>query len=242
MDWTAKAASWWNGRRIPEPEAMDGSDEVAAYAGAAAQRHLARLDGLVARRAAGLAGSGTWAVDLGCGPAAIPLAVARLRPRLSVVAMDLSLPMLREGREQARRRRLAERIHFVCGSAAALPLRSGRFDLVMSNSLLHHLHDPGRGLGEAVRVASGTGAVFIRDLRRPPRFWVSAHLALFGRHYTGAMRRLFDASVRAAYTCAEVRRLVAPLAGMKVRPRGGAYLEAERSRGWSGRSSHEPVA
>lgn len=209
---------------------MDDPAEVEAYAGAAAERHLARLDAVAARRAARLAAGGRRGVDLGCGPGSIPLQVAARCPDLLMVGVDLSLPMLRQAREQARRRGMEGRLLLVLGSAAALPLRSGLFDLVSSNSLLHHLADPGAAMQEAQRVAAPGAAVFFRDLRRPPAPLLGAHVAFCGRHYQGAMRRLFEQSVRAAYTPLEVRRLAAPIRGARVRRRGWAHLELIRPR------------
>lgn len=223
-----RALAWWRGRRVPEPEAMDSAAEVEAYAGAAAERHLARLDAGGARRAADLAPRDGWALDVGCGPAAIPMAVAVLRPGLLVTGVDLSLPMLRQARAGALRRGLAGRIFLVRASASALPFRDAAFRLVMSNSLLHHLAQPERALRESARVAAPGAAFFFCDLRRPPRPCLPAHVRVFGRYYRGEMRRLFEASVRAAYTVAEARLLLEPLPGVRVRRRGGAHLEATR--------------
>src|SRR3990172_8776873 len=62
---------WWRGRRIPEPESMDDAAEGEAYAGAAAERHLARLDAGAALRSARLAAGAKRGIDLGCGPGSI---------------------------------------------------------------------------------------------------------------------------------------------------------------------------
>jgi ubiquinone/menaquinone biosynthesis C-methylase UbiE len=221
---------WW-GRRVPEPEVMDSPDEVEAYTDAAAQRYLAQLDDGAARRAAALAPRARCAVDLGCGPAAIPLSVAGRLPDLFIVGVDLSLPMLRRARQEARRRGLGHSLRLVCASAAALPFRGGCFDLVMCNSLLHHLARPEQVMKEAARVAAPRAAFFLRDLRRPPRLCLGAHLRWFGRHYEGEMRRLFEISVRAAYTRREVQCQAEDLRGAAVRRRGGAHLEVVRAAG-----------
>lgn len=209
---------------------MDDAEEVEAYAGAAAERHLARLDASAARRAARLAAEARRGLDVGCGPGSIPLQVAERCPGILMIGVDRSLPMLRQARSQAGRRRMEGKLLLVRGSASALPFRGGVFDLVSSNSLLHHLADPGAAMLEAGRVAAQGAAIFIRDLRRPPAPLLSAHLAFCGRHYRGAMRRLFEASVRAAYTAGEARRLAEAIAGARVRRRGWAHLELERAR------------
>lgn len=219
---------WWRGVRVPEPEAMDDPADVGAYAGAAAQRYLAGLDEGAARRAAHLAPERGWGLDVGCGPAGVPLRVAALRPALMLVGVDLSLPMLRQARAEAARQGLGSRLLLVRASAGALPFRDAAFDLVMSNSLLHHLAEPRRALADAARTAARGAAIFLRDLRRPPRPLLGAHIRFFGRHYNGGMRRLFEASVRAAYTCSELRQMLPVLPGVRVRWRGGAHVEALR--------------
>ncbi len=210
---------------------MEEPEEVDAYAASSASRYLARLDARAARRAAALSPASGWGMDVGCGPAAIPARLATLRTGLTLVGVDLSLPMLRRARAQARELGLCQRLFFVLASADALPFRGDCFGLVLSNSLLHHLNRPERAVAEMGRVAAGGAALFVRDLRRPPGPLLLVHLAIFGRHYRGTMRRLFEASVRAAYTCREARQLLAQLAGIRVRRRGGAHLEAVRRAG-----------
>jgi hypothetical protein len=46
--------------------------------------------------------------------------------------------------------------------------------------------------------------VLLRDLRRPPRALFRAWVAWHGRHYRGAMRRLYEDSVAAAFTPEEL--------------------------------------
>ena len=59
-----------------------------------------------------------------------------------------------------------------------------------------------------------SGAVLIRDLRRPSRFAFPLHVRWYGRYYSGLMYKLYCASVRAAYTVAEMEDLLrrSPLA------------------------------
>ncbi len=50
--------------------------------------------------------------------------------------------------------------------------------------------------------------MLIRDLMRPPAPAYPFHVRLFGRHYSGEMRRLYEASVRAAYTFGELQSML----------------------------------
>ena len=49
-----------------------------------------------------------------------------------------------------------------------LPYADGEFDVVLCNSVLHHLDEPLGTLDELARVANPAGAVLVRDLLRPP--------------------------------------------------------------------------
>jgi hypothetical protein len=72
--------------------------------------------------------------------------------------------------------------------------------------------------------------VLIRDLRRPARPFLRWHLWRHGHHYEGLMRRLFEDSVRAAYTVGELHKLAADAAigGAHVYRFRGAHLGVER--------------
>jgi len=198
---------------------------VEAYADASGERHLARLDRRFVREL--LAPHPARRVlDVGCGPAQILDDYRRAVPGQAFAAgVDLSLPMLR----QARRRGFTR---VVAASATHLPFPGGAFDLVLSNSLLHHLSDPVPALAEMSRCVAPGGRLVLRDLRRPPSPLLPGHLAWLGRHYSGRMKELFEASVLAAYTPEEARRLcaAAPLPRARVRRRGLSYLHCEWTR------------
>ncbi len=201
---------------------MDESGEVDAYADAAGQRHLAKLDGRFVRSLL-QNHPARRTLDVGCGPAQIPQAYRRGSGKnLFAAGVDLSLPMLREAWAGGF-------TSVAIASAAHLPFPDQTFDLVMSNSLLHHLADPVTALCEMSRCVARGGTLLLRDLRRPPRPLMKRHVAFFSRHYRGRMKELFEASVRAAYTPGETRRLYAEawLRKARVRRRGLSYLQAE---------------
>ncbi|MGH7566047.1 MAG: class I SAM-dependent methyltransferase, partial [Gemmatimonadota bacterium] len=100
------------------------------------------------------------------------------------------------------------RLGLALAEARALPFADGAFDLVISNSLLHHVGDPTPILDEIARVAGASGRVLLRDLRRPPRALFPAWVGWHGRHYAGAMRRLYQDSVAAAFTPEELAIVV----------------------------------
>ncbi len=221
------------GARRLEPEVMDEAGEADAYMSAAGEAHLARLDAAWIERVVASAPRGVARVlDVGTGGGQIPAKIARRRPRWRIWAVDRAGSMLAAGAaglEAARREAVSAiqpfRMGLVLAEARALPFPDGAFDLVISNSLLHHIGDPTPVLDEIARVASPSGRVLLRDLRRPPRGLMPAWVAWHGRHYGGEMRRLYEDSVAAAFTPEEMAIVVrhSRLAGATVSV-AGPYL------------------
>ncbi|HUZ45842.1 MAG TPA: class I SAM-dependent methyltransferase [Terriglobia bacterium] len=198
--------------RKPEPEVMDGHDEVAAYASASSQSHLDALDNTLVEQALSLGQDGQQLagllLDLGCGPGSIALKIAARCPRLMVVGVDRSRAMLRVALSAVRAQGLASRVFFVEGDANRLGFSDGAFDFVLSNSVLHHLASPGSVFEEMARVTRDGGTILVRDLRRPSWLALPFHVRWHGRHYSGVMKKLFKDSVRAAYTREELADLL----------------------------------
>jgi trans-aconitate 2-methyltransferase len=220
--------------RTPEPELMDGLEQVRAYGAA----DFNDSDQAMCERLVELCGGdpGPRLVDLGCGPGNITLRLARRWPDAAVLGLDGAPQMLAVARQRAATQpELAGRLLF---EQALLPLvdpgeREGAFSMVVSNSLLHHLHDPAV-LWRAVAELAAPGAfVYIQDLRRPAS--AEAVEALVAAEMAGApevLRRDYRASLHAAFTVAEVHAQLeraaleqACLAGLQVAPRQERYLE-----------------
>ncbi len=221
---------------------MGQEDEAEAYMDAAAAAHLGRLDArwaeLVLREAPRRP---LRVLDVATGGGQIPLILARRRPAWRLWAIDRSPAMLAAGHEAVSRaggeaRRMAR--SFALGLAVAearrLPFPDDAFDLVISNSLLHHLADPTPVLDEIGRVVDPAGRVLLRDLRRPPRLLSRGWIAWNGRRYTGTMRELYEASVAAAFTASELEIIVrhSALAGASVGA-DGPYLIVRRRPPWA---------
>lgn len=222
--------SWFHLERIPEPEVMDDLDGVEAYSAAASQAYLERIDRTFVEHAPSLGVSEGHALDIGTGPGVIPIMLAARVPRLRLTGVDLSEPMLQKARTAAEEAGAADRLDFRLGDAKSLPFPERSFDLVLCNSLLHHLPDPLALFNEISRVSRPGGAILLRDLRRPSRLEFPLHAGWFGRHYSGVMRRLYRDSLHAAYTCAELEDLLhrSELAGARVYRTGRTHIGIER--------------
>jgi trans-aconitate methyltransferase len=225
--------------RTPEPELMDGAEQVEAYASA----DFEASDQAMVERLAHLCGDdpGPQLADLGCGPGNISFRLARRWPAAQVLGLDGAPRMLAIAEQRlAAEPELAGRLHF---QETLLPLpespplpatfsagcfRTGCFSAVVSNSLLHHLHDP-LGLWQAVAQLGAPGAfVYVQDLRRPASAAAVEELvAAAMADAPEVLRRDYRASLHAAFTPAEVAAQLrqAGLEGLKVAPLGDCYLE-----------------
>ena len=230
--------SFWKLERVPEPEEMDDSEEVASYSWAAAERHLDAIDDTFVEHLSRLLGGALpseiargWSLDVGTGPAQIPIKVLARFPSLRIVALDRSPNMLACARRNAERTGVSDRLALLRSDGHRLPFPDGAFSFVLCNSVLHHARDPAGLLRELFRVAAPGTAVLVRDLRRPARPLLRWHQWRHGRNYRGRMRELFTASVRAAYTVEELQDLLqqAGIDSATVFRFGGAHLGVERS-------------
>ncbi len=189
--------------RIPEPEVMDDPAQAVAYARADfAEVNQAFVDRFRAAFPDFAAGR---LVDLGCGPADIPIRLAQALPAAHITAVDASPPMLALARQAVAAVGLAGRIALVEGWLPGLPLPDAGFDAVISNSLVHQLPDAAPFWREAHRLARPGAAIFVVDLSRPPSD--TAARAIVETYSTGedpVLKRDFFNSLRAAFTVEEV--------------------------------------
>ena len=191
--------------RVAEPELMLDDEQVRAYAAADFSEPNSRFVTLVCERLIDLPLRGR-ALDLGCGPADLTIRLARALPEWTIDGVDGSEPMLALGRAAVARAGLEDRI---CLHRVRLPKtlpEEGVYDLVVSNSLLHHLDDPAV-LWEAIRASiSRGGSALVMDLLRPTsRDEAEALVATHAANELPVLRRDFFNSLCAAYRPEEVR-------------------------------------
>jgi ubiquinone/menaquinone biosynthesis C-methylase UbiE len=103
------------------------------------------------------------------------------------------------------------RVRLAHVDAKQLTYKDAYFDIVMSNSIVHHIPEPAAVIAEAVRVLKPGGLIFFRDLMRPESDAdVRRLVELYAGDCNDHQRAMFDASLRAALTLDEIRSLVAP--------------------------------
>ncbi len=140
---------------IPGPAAVFYS-LVPGSLGRPAQRRLA------AAVHQALSADARLVVDVGCGPGWLAIELARHRPLLHVVAVDLSPMMARISRFNARGQ---GNIDVRCESAAAMSLEDGAADMIVSVESMHHWREPVSVLDEFHRVLRPGGRAWILDGR-----------------------------------------------------------------------------
>ena len=196
--------------RILEPEYMDTEAEAQSYE--AMDHRDANLS--VAQRFFALGGGQGLTLDIGTGPADIPILMAQQQPEGRYVAVDAALEMLTLAQAKITDQDLTGRIALHRADAKRLPYPDDSFAAVFSNTILHHIPTPIDLLREAWRVLRPGGVLLIRDLYRPTT--EADAWALVDKHAAGAtdaQRQLLFDSLHAALTHAEARELVAA-AGM----------------------------
>src|SRR4051794_28312246 len=151
--------------RVLEPEAMETPAEASEYD---AMDHAKVNAQFVADFLAehGRCRGGEL-LDVGTGPARIAIALCQADPAARVLATDLADAMLELARRNVAAARLDARIRCIRGDAKSLPWPDGRFEAVISNTIIHHIPDPAPALAEMVRLVAPGGTLFVRDLIRP---------------------------------------------------------------------------
>lgn len=189
-------------KRTPEPELMDAPEQARAYADA----DFAEPNSLFVQRFIELLDErpGDSLIDLGCGPGDICIRLAEALPGWQIVGLDAGPNMLALAKTAVADRQLQERVELI---HAHLPeeLPGGRFDAIVSNSLLHHLPDPMALWQSIAELAAAGSLVQVMDLKRPTS--TEAARQIVETHAGGApevLREDFYNSLLAAYTPSEV--------------------------------------
>ena len=191
--------------RVLEPELMDSHDEALVYdAMDHTEVNRAFVDDLLT--CGPIAGV---ILDLGTGNARIPIELCTRDETLRVIAIDLAASMLDVARVHVELADLTNRILLDLVNAKRLPHEDSYFQVVMSNSIVHHPPEPGQMVAEAVRVLASGGRIFFRDLMRPADDAAVQHLVdTYAVEESPHARQMFDDSLRASLSVDEMQTLV----------------------------------
>jgi len=191
-------------KRELEPELMDDEEQAEAYAQAdfsdGNSAFVARLRSAFPELTAG------DVVDLGCGPADIPIRLVRELPGLRVTAVDGSPAMLELARAAVDAADLAQRIILHQGFIPDRRLADHSFQAVLANSLTHHIPSGLEFWREVARLGGSGAAVLVQDLFRPESpDEARAIVERVSPHDPPVIKRDFFNSLCAALTVDEVR-------------------------------------
>lgn len=191
--------------RILEPEVMDTWLEATAYDA----MDFVAVNTLFATDAIALDPHAIKILDVGTGTARIPILMCQHQPQYLITGIDLAQSMLIIGQRNVAEAGLTQRIRLEQVDSKKMPYPDLEFDMLISNSLAHHLPDPLSFFVEIKRLVRPGGAILIRDLIRPENDIIVNNLvAQIGGNYDAHQQQLFHDSLKAALTLAEVQELI----------------------------------
>jgi ubiquinone/menaquinone biosynthesis C-methylase UbiE len=137
--------------------------------------------------------------------------------------------MLELARRNVAEAGLTDRIECMQADAKALSWPDGRFEGVISNTIIHHIPEPLHALVELARLVAPGGTLFVRDLARPAtNEEVAALVATYAGGESRSAKALFEASLHAALTVPEVRAIARAI-GL---PENGIAMTSDRHWTW----------
>lgn len=190
-------------QRILEPELMEDPKQVRAYAQAdfsePNERFMQNL-----RTSIGKEDLISHALDLGCGPGDISCRFAMDYPSAHVDALDGSRAML-DYAETITPRELSARVRFIHGKLQTVALPRRHYDLIFSNSLLHHLPEPQAFWHVIKHYANDGTRVAVMDLLRPQSVHQAKEIVeMYAASESEILQRDFYHSLLAAFTPEEI--------------------------------------
>jgi cyclopropane fatty-acyl-phospholipid synthase-like methyltransferase len=195
--------------RVLEPELMDDQEQALAYAKAdfeeENQGFVNRFLEFYPEFKSG------HVLDLGCGPADIPIRLARALPDCRMTGVDGSASMIALGAEAIRAAGLANRITLRCERFQETVLEV-RADAVISNSLLHHVPNALQFWYAVKKLAQPGAVALVMDLLRPESPEAAKALVeKYAADEPAILRRDFYNSLLASYTEDEVAAQLAEM-------------------------------
>ncbi|WP_017326663.1 trans-aconitate 2-methyltransferase [Synechococcus sp. PCC 7336] len=206
---------------------MDDWEQAHAYHKADFERSHGQRVELVRSFFPSLRLTGT-VLDLGCGSGDVLFRFARAYPKASFLGVDGSQPMIDLARKEIETHpELNSHVDFLVTTLPSDAIPQQPYDLVMSHSLLHHLHNP-VVLWDCIESLAVLGTkICVVDLKRPESAETArAIVDALAIGEPEILRRDFFNSLCAAFTAAEVEEQLqgTGISGLSVREVGDMYL------------------
>jgi len=192
-------------KRLLEPGLMVEPKQVSAYAGADFEEPHSNFINLLKKYCGSIKEIGP-VLDLGCGPGDITFKFAKAFPNARIDAVDGSKEMLEFAENiLGDIPELRGRINYI-HSLIHDYKSTKEYDLIYSNSLLHHLADPMVLWNKIKKLAIPKTNIFIMDLIRPDSTEEAQKLKdLYVRNEPEILQRDFYNSLLAAFEIEEVK-------------------------------------
>ena len=190
--------------RIPEKEIMDDKEQAEAYSNA----DFSEPHNLFIDLASKLVESQSYktVLDIGIGDGDIAIRLIKKFPAMNVTGFDGSLAMLGYAKEKIQASGLSERIFCHHDLIENKPFAKKKFDLVISNSVLHHVKSPNLFWLLVKGRMNENGKFFIMDLLRPESIEGAQNLVnKYANNETEQLKKDFYNSLLAAYTSNEIK-------------------------------------
>ena len=153
---------------------------------------------------------GGVALDVAAGTGLVARELVRRNPSATVIALDQSAPMLREGRRRTAGMVGAERVRFVLADGQSLPFGDATFDALTFTYLLRYVDDPAATLTQLARVVKPGGSMANLEFHLPRtplwhalwKLYTRAALPVAGRLVSkewGEAGRFLGPSIEALY-------------------------------------------
>ena len=199
--------------RTPEPELMQIPSQVRAYADA----DFSRSDSMVVKslekylKKTGRTLNNTHLIfDMACGPGNIAERIAKNWPFVNVVGIDGSKEMLNEAENKLSEnltKNLSYELIDINSIASGEIHFPSKADVLVSNSALHHFHDPLK-FWDALKKLGKNNCIHIhRDLIRPTA--LDQAVEIKEKHLSNSpeiLKKDFLASLKASFTVDEVNQ------------------------------------
>ncbi len=191
-------------KRQAEPELMEDSAQVYAYAQADfSAPHTEFINRL--RAFINTPSFNGLVLDLGCGPGDISLKFALAFPNSTIHAIDGSKAMIDYAQTLLINNNV--QLEFIHGKLPEATLPFSAYDLIFSNSLLHHLAEPMTLWHTIKRYAKPGASIMLMDLLRPNSTTAAQTLVeTYATNEPELLKRDFYHSLLAAYTQTEVQQ------------------------------------
>ena len=187
-------------KRVPEPDLMEQKEQAYAYANA----DFSNSNGLFLEKLFEFCTitDETKILDVGCGDGEIPIKIYK-KTKSKITVLDGSSAMLDEFSKKMSANNIDD-IKIIQGRYEDTHLSEKSFDILISNSVLHHVKSPKKFWEKSFNLVRQQGQIVLMDLFRPSN---EHELLTILEKYGGSNQVLlndFENSLRAAYTPYEV--------------------------------------